>query len=430
MIQLLYENGEVNGELRFDVAALDTDKDQVIYRQRINLADAKQRAGYAQKLSAAANAEGHLAPMISGLLQKHLDSITPGPVLTRMSSVTRQPIKWLWENRIARGKITVIAGDPGVGKSFLTIDLASRVSTGSPWPDDPIGILREPANVILLNAEDDAGDTIGPRLDHAGADSQRVFIMEGIRHCNAQGEPSIRSFTLDDMRNLSLMVDTAKPHLVVIDPVSAHLGDVDSHKNAEVRALLAPLSKLAAESGVAIVCVTHLSKAGGGPAMYRASGSLAFIAAARAGFAVAKDKNDPARRLFLPIKNNIGNDQDGLAYRIIDGKLSWEKDAVSTTADEAFGADCGGGDAYELDEAVDWLREALLSGPVDADATIKRAQRDGIAARTLDRAKKQLRVKAKKFGFGSSGKWRWCYDDQQPLSAPNSDDPDGVGVLS
>ncbi|GAG35008.1 unnamed protein product, partial [marine sediment metagenome] len=215
--------------------------------------------------------------------------------------------------------------------------------------------------------------------------------------------------------------DVADCRLVVIDPISAYLGRTDSHKNAEIRGLLAPLSELAARRGVALVAVTHLRK-GEGPAMYRAMGSLAFVAAARAVYAVTKDKGDTTeeRRFLLPIKNNLGNDKDGLAYRLAaeDGGIpavAWEPEPICVPADEALGPlvpNKPGPDPQERSEATDWLREALTDSPRPAKELFVEAKKDGISEGTLKRAKRELDVKAEKPSW--QGGWVWRLPEGAP----------------
>jgi putative DNA primase/helicase len=338
------------------------------------------------------------AKPIEGTLEPN--PIDGAPVIVRLSDVKPEPVAWLWPGRIALGKLTLIAGDPGLGKSFLTLDMAARVSRGWAWPDAP-GVTTTPGGVVLLSAEDGVADTIRPRLDAAGADVARIVALEAIRSVGNNGRESARTFDLS--RDLTALESAIRSvdgcRLVVIDPVTAYLGGVDSHKNAEIRGLLAPLGAIAERHRVAMVAVTHLNKSGGGPAIYRAMGSLAFAAAARAAWAVSKDKDDPRRRLLLPIKNNIAPDTGGLAYRIEplgEGGcpvVAWEPDAVNVSADDALAGDRDdGGGGGALDEAKEWLRDTLSGGPRPAKDMKGAAESDGIKSRTLDRAKKSLGV--------------------------------------
>ena len=224
-----------------------------------------------------------------------------------MADIDERSINWLWPGRIALGKLSMLAGDPGLGKSFLSCDLAARVSTGQKWPDGRES--QGAGDVLLLNAEDDPADTIKPRLRAARADMKRIRVM----HAVDKG----RLFSLDKhlcelAACASMMPDL---RLIIIDPVTAFVSGIDSHESAEVRQALTPLAELAKYTGVAVLGVGHLNK-GAGSAVYRVTGSLAWTAAARATWFVLKDPQDRDKRLLLPVKNNIGNDRIGMAYAI------------------------------------------------------------------------------------------------------------------
>ena len=279
------------------------------------------------------------------------------PVIVRMSDVKPELVEWLWSDRFAIGKLTLIAGDPGLGKSLITLDMAARLSRGTPWPD----ALDEHVLVggtVLLSAEDDPGDTIRPRLDAAGADASKIAVMTGITRHDSEGD-ILDSFNLaSDLSALELAIEqTPDCRLVVIDPITAYLGRTDSYKNAELRGLLAPLAELAQRRRVVVVAVTHLRK-GEGAAIYRTMGSLAFVAAARAAWGVVKDKDNPRRRLMLPIKNNLAPDVQGLAYAIGGtGPLNapvllWSDEPVTVDVDEAMAPPKRGGEEVDLEEWV------------------------------------------------------------------------------
>jgi RecA-family ATPase len=241
-----------------------------------------------------------------------------GSIITRrLADIEAKPVSWLWPGRIARGKVSIIAGNPGLGKSQVTANIAAIVSTGGCWPVDRSQCT--PGDVVFLSAEDDPADTLRPRLEAAGANLHRVHVMDAvILGYTGGGQQQNRAFSLRrDLEALSVkLAELGEVAAVVIDPITAYLGDVDSHRNAEVRALLAPLSELAARHGTAIIGVSHLNKSAGTEALMRVTGSLAFVAAARAAYLVAQDPKNPARRLFLPMKNNVGPDSAGLAFCI------------------------------------------------------------------------------------------------------------------
>jgi hypothetical protein len=320
-----------------------------------------------------------------------------------MASVEPKPIDWLWRPRIALGKLTIIAGDPGLGKSMLTASLMAHVTTARTWPDGascPLG------SAILVSGEDDPADTIRPRLDMAGANVARIEYLQSVNDNNSE-----RGFTLADVVPLAGLLETIGDcKLIVIDPVSAYLGGTDSHKNADIRALLAPLAQMAAGHGVAIVAVSHLNKAQAGTALSRITGSLAFVAAARAAYVVARCPEDSKRRLVLPIKNNLGNDVTGMAYRIAEERdtpyVVWEKDPVTVSADEAL-APIHESPRAARGDAQDFLTELLANGPVSVKDIKGEGKEAGFSWSTLRRAKDEIGVKSKRTGFSKDDGWSW-----------------------
>lgn len=336
----------------------------------------------------------------------------------RASDIQAKPINWLWPGRIARGKVSMLAGNPGLGKSQITSSMAAVVTTAGIWPVDKCRCER--GNVIFLSAEDDPEDTIRPRLEAAGADLSRVFILDAVVDgFRADGNEIKRAFNLKtDLARLGAMLDEiGGAALIVIDPITAYLGEADSHKNAEIRALLSPLSDLAAKHGAAVVCVSHLNKSSGGEALMRVTGSLAFVAAARAAFVVAKDNDDPERRLLLPLKNNIGNDQTGLSFTVEStqvqssagtvetSRIVWGTEAVTVTADEAVASASNPEEHSDMQDAKTFLRDLLSDGPVPSKQIRADAEDAGYSWRTIQRAQKVLGIDAVKDGM--RGGWVW-----------------------
>jgi energy-coupling factor transporter ATP-binding protein EcfA2 len=330
-------------------------------------------------------------------------------------------MSWLWPGRIARGKTTLLAGNPGLGKSQITASLAAVITTGGRWPAD--NTCADRGDAAFMTAEDDAADTLVPRLIAAGADLARCHVLDDVRGHDRDGLPTLRGFDLSrDVSALGeALVRIGDVRLLVIDPISAYLGGVDSHRNAEVRALLVALSDMAARLDVAVLAVSHLNKGGGADALARVTGSLAFVASARAAWIVAKDRQDPARRMFVPAKNNLGPDGSGLSFTIqsvtLDrgietSRIVWNTEPVVMTADEALAAQ-GSPDrrerAPQRREAEAWLIEALSGGPVSSVEVEAAAKNVGVSERTLDRAKKKLGVVAFKGAF--KGGWAWRLPD-------------------
>ena len=333
------------------------------------------------------------------------------PILVKLSEVQPEPITWLWPGRVPIGKLTLLAGDPGLGKSLLSLDTAAPVSTGNGWPD--FATEPERGGVVLLSAEDDFADTIRPRLDAAGADVTRINLIQAVEWFDGEtGQNVKRSFCLErDIAALEEAIDqTADCRLVVVDPISAYLGRTDSHKNSDIRGLLAPLAELAQRRRVAVLAVTHLNKSAG-PAMYRSTGSLAFVAAARAVWAVVQDKADARKRLFLPIKNNLGPAIAGLSYVVIerDGLpcLAWSADPVTVSADEAMAFEGRDSRSREKAEAAAWLQSALADGLVATTEIQRQAKESGLAWATVRRARKALGIIVYRQGFGPGAAWHW-----------------------
>jgi len=344
------------------------------------------------------------------------------PVVTPLANVQPVEIKWLWPRRIARGKISLIAGTPGLGKSLVTMDLAARVSTGGKWPCGEGSAPK--GKIILLSAEDDVADTILPRFLAAGGDRTNAFILEAIKH-GANGKTR-RGFNLGtDLEHLEAAIkSTGDVQLVIIDPLSAYFGGgkIDTHRDADVRAVLAPFADLAARHAVAIVGVAHLNKASGTKAISRVSGSGAFVAAARASYLVSRDPQDEKRRLMLPLKNNLGEDLTGFGFKIalktVDETpltapaLNWEDTVVTMTADEALAEDTtqDGRKSESLEIAKNLIQEMLKEGPRAIGEIEKRAKELGISEKTLRNAKNKMGIKSVKSG-GPGAPWLWTFGE-------------------
>ena len=328
--------------------------------------------------------------------------------LITASAFEQQSIDWLWKPRLARGKIALIAGDPGVGKSSLVADLVARVSAGRPWPDGGIAPI---GNCIILSAEDAAADTICPRLEVAGADLSRVFLMR-----MAGGPGTKLTFSLgQDLPLLAAAIERlADVALLTIDPITAYLGDkVDTHQTAAVRAVLEPLDSFAAHYRCATVGVTHPPKATQTKAMHAFTGSLAFVAAARTAF-VAVEEPETDRRLLLAVKSNIGPQASGIAYRLTTAQTSkqieavrveWDGEPVDISANEAIAAAAEDRRSSSRHEAEEFLQGYLENGPMPADQVAAAAEANGINERTLRRAKTRLRIVSEKSGY--QGAWMW-----------------------
>jgi hypothetical protein len=339
------------------------------------------------------------------------------PIIVRLADVRPESVTWLWPRRVAAGKLALLVGDPGLGKSWITLDVAARVSSGGEWPDGGVAI---DGDVVLLSAEDGLADTIRPRLDALGANVKRIHHLAVLRAGDSE-----RGVQLADIAALEQAIHHTGARLLVIDPMSAYHGSTDSHRDAEVRGLMAPLALVAERTGVAILGVMHLAKGAQRPAIYRAVGSIAFAAAARIVLAVAADPERDDRRIMAPIKSNLSTPPAALAYMLTDGGLTWLADPVSDVDINALlaGPWQNGEDRRQADA---WLRELLRDGEMQSRQIEEAASDAGIPRRTLFRAKARLHIDAVRIGgVGAGGQWYW----RLPKSATKGASDDEVALL-
>jgi hypothetical protein len=241
-------------------------------------------------------------------------------VVTTMSDVESEEVRWLWEGRIPLGKLTVLEGDPKSGKSTMTLDLIARVTTGAPMPDGTASGVCGPANCVLMTAEDGLRDTVRPRLDLAEADPALVCVWEAVLVVQEEGTNGVRMPSLPlDIARLERLVTQRKARLVVVDVLAAYLGErVDSHHDADVRRALAPLAKMAERTGAAVVVLRHLNKGGGGKALYRGGGSIGISGQARSILLAGLDPGDEEgqRRVLAVTACNLAAIAPSLSYRL------------------------------------------------------------------------------------------------------------------
>lgn len=334
------------------------------------------------------------------------DVDVPFVPMIRASDLVAEPLEFIWNGRIARGKLTMLAGDPGLGKSLLAAYMAAVVSQGGNWSSG--GGQAPRGSVIMVTPEDGLQDTVRPRLEAAGADLDTVHLLPDLD-------------LVQDLEGLEQSVNgIPNVKLVIIDPITSCLGTVNLNGTSQVRRVLEPLSRFAARAGIAVVCITHLNKSRSGRAMARMTGSHAFVAVARSAFILCKDKHDPARRLLLPVKNNLGADEQSLGFRVEEtpvGKgaaprLVFDSDPVTVTADEALnGSRDDQNSLSAIATAKEFLLDYLAAGPAPARDVQAAANAELITPMSLRRAKESLGVVSKKSNM--SGQWQW----QLPLNA-------------
>ena len=353
----------------------------------------------------------HKLYLESHRLEKDIKGKELSPIITRLVDVEAKPVEWLWFNRFPLGKLSLIVGDPGLGKSFVSIYMASRVTTGEPWPE--IGAPTLKGSVIILTAEDGIADTVRIRADAAGADVSKIFIIEGVKRPGKEdGEFFNIREHLPALENAVEELGDVK--LVCIDPLTAYMGDIEGHSTTQTRSTLAPVSMIAEKHNVAIIGITHLNKNTAARAIYRTMGSLAFTAAARAVWVVTKDEDDDSgqRRFFTPLKTNLSVNPTSLAFKIQDGAVVFEPNPVDVSTDDVLSSE-NASEKGAVADAKMWLTEALADGPVSSGDIFKMAKENGISEASLRRAKEKLSVYSYKDGYGAEGKWLWRLRDNE-----------------
>ena len=299
-------------------------------------------------------------------------------------------MQWLWGHYIPFGKLTIIQGDPGEGKTTLALRLAAACSTGTPLPGmEPMA----PFNVIYQSAEDGMGDTIKPRLMEAGADLDRVLSIV---------EDSKQLSLLDERIEKAIVENNAR--LLILDPIQGYLGShVDINRANEVRSLLKSLAAVAERTGCAIVLIGHLNKASGSSSAYRGLGSIDFRAAARSVLLVGRLKNDPTVRVIVHDKSSLAPEGKSLAFALGDEEgFRWLEGYEGISAEELL---CGFTAETKTAAAEELIRSILANGAeVLSETVFQAAQQKGISRRTVNEAKKNIPgIVTKKSGKN----WSW-----------------------
>lgn len=335
-------------------------------------------------------------------------------ITVALADVKPEAVNWLWPGWIPRGRLTMVAGDPGVGKSWFTQAVAASVTVGRGLCGE-----QDSQDVILIALEDDPADTLRPRLEALGADLGRVHVYQTVRDVDRKGKPVERGLTFpEDAALLADLIKQTGAALVVIDPlVAAQNAAIDSHRQAAMRSILQPLHDAAQNTGAAVVFTVHLRKSGSDNILYRACGSIDLVAAVRTAIVVGCDPGDPERRGAAVFKSNLAELPDPIAFRLENGCMLIEhQPAVDLAADKLLGPVAGSEERSAVDEAVDFLRELLVNGPVEAKAAIKEAKAAGIAEKTLRRGKMAIGIVATpvKDDNGKVVAWQWQLPGEPP----------------
>lgn len=307
-----------------------------------------------------------------------------------MDTIEAEEIRWLWKPYIPYGKLTIIQGDPGEGKTTFALWIASLITCGKGFDESGNMIEETPANVIYQTAEDGLADTVKPRLLKAGADCSRVKVIDD----------SEKSLSMDDDR-LEKAIKETGAKLLILDPLQAYLGDkVDMNRANEAREMTKKLGALAERTGCAIVLIGHMNKGGGAKAAYRGIGSIDFFAIARSVLLVGRVPDDHSVRAVVQIKNNLAAEGSAMAFRLEESGFTWIGE-YDISSDEMLSG-YSGGNKHTL--AEEFLRKILGGGQAVPVASIyARAKELGVSKRTIENVKQELGVRSEKVGAS----WVW-----------------------
>jgi replicative DNA helicase len=315
--------------------------------------------------------------------------------LVRGSEISAEIPRWLISPYIPEGQLTLLVGDPGVGKTWIAISIAASVTTGHLL----FGADRRGPGTVMYLANEDPPGILRYRFDLHGGDPDRIWF-----------ETAEKSISLSDIAAIEDAAKKREVSLIVVDTITTHFGaGADFHKASEVAAVLNPIVAMAQRTGVAVIGLMHLSKATQAQSLYRVQGSIAFAGSARSVMAAAADPSDPSRAMLAHLKSNSGALGPTQGFTLGDSGVTWNGTS-GLRASDILSPAATSEDRSELTDAVDCLRESLSLGSREAAEVQDELKAQGISVATLRRAKGVLGVKSSK--QSSHGKWIWYLPGQ------------------
>jgi hypothetical protein len=328
----------------------------------------------------------------------------PKAVVKTLATVQARPVDWLWRHWIPRGALTLIDGDPGLGKSTLAMDLAARVSRGWLMPPGEDGH-EDPAHVLLLGAEDGLETTVRPRLDAIGADVSRVHAFEAVTTGDDERPPILPY----DLELVEKTITETGIVFVVVDPFMAYLhGELDAHRDQDVRRCMHRLKLLAERTNVAIALIRHLNKLIGGPALYRGGGSIGITGAVRSALVVGRNPSDPNQYVLAPVKCNLAKMPRSLAYTMEPvgdvARIEWVGE-TDLKADDILAHPGGQSKQTVAERCAEAIRDYLGGGTKEVTALEAALAKNGFAEKAIKAGRRIAGVRVSRVGYGAEGRW-------------------------
>jgi hypothetical protein len=342
------------------------------------------------------------------------------PMTIAINKIEPELVEWIWPGFLPLGKLAIIDGDPGVGKSTLALDLAARVSLGREMPDGSKGMK---GGVIVLSAEDGPGDTIRPRLDAAGADVSCVTLLSAIKVNGHEQFPDIAEESHIEGIRTAIIEHNAK--LIILDPFTAYVGSrANTNHDQDVRRTLTPLAQIAEHTGATVLVIRHLNKQQGLAAIYRGGGSIGITGAARSVFLVARDPDVDNGLVLASIKSNLAITPVSLRFTLQSiesgvARVVWNGTCDRTADDLLSSVAMRAVPKYSAVEI--FLTDLLESGPIAAKEVYSEAKKQGFSKSTVERVKAKLKVQSNK-SKSPDGEWLWSLPEIEDPHFQVSDD--------